>query len=364
MKKTIAMLLALCMMLGMFAGCGAAEGSAAASDAAETASVESTVVETEAVSEEAAPAEEAEEAPAVEEEPVAIRLGGLKGPTSMGMVKLLDDAENGLTQNTYEFTMAGSADELTPKLLQGELDILAVPANLGSILYNNSNGQVQMLAINTLGVIYVVEKGGNTISSIEDLKGKTIYATGKGSTPEYALSYLLSQHGMDIETDVTVEFKSEPTEVVAAMATEETAVAMLPQPFVTVAQSQVENLSVVLDLTEEWDKLDNDSMFITAGLIVRREFAEKYPQQLAAFLAEYEASTLYANENVAETAVLVEKYDIVKAAVAEKAIPYCNIVCITGEEMKTAAQGYLQTLMDQNPQAVGGNLPGDDFYYE
>lgn len=367
MKKTISMLLALTLMLGMFVGCADTGSSAAVvSGADETAT--STSVEQSAPAEDEVPAEAPAEAsvPAEEtvaEEPTTIRLGGLKGPTSIGMVKLLSDAEQGLTQNTYEFTMAGAADELTPKLLQGELDILAVPANLGSILYNNSEGKVQMLAINTLGVIYIVEKGGATITSIEDLKGKTIYATGKGSTPEYALSYLLSQHGMDIEKDVTVDFKSEPTEVVAAMANDETAVAMLPQPFVTVAQTQIENLSIVLDLTEEWEKLDNGSMFITAGLIVRKEFAEKYPQQLAAFLEEYEASTAYANENVADAAQLVEKYDIVKAAIAEKAIPYCNIVCITGEEMQTAASGYLGTLMDQNPQAVGGKLPGDDFYY-
>ena len=357
MKKFLAMLLTISMVLVMFVGCANTEGSVAVISGAD-----------ETASEAPASAPEASAVSAVEEtaaeEPTTIRLGGLKGPTSMGMVKLLDDAEQGLTENTYEFTMAGSADELTPKLLQGELDILAVPANLGAILYNNSQGQVQMLAINTLGVIYVVEKGGNTISSIEDLKGKTIYATGKGSTPEYALSYLLSQHGLDIETDVTVDFKSEPTEVVAAMAADETAVAMLPQPFVTVAQGQIENLSVVLDLTKEWENLDNGSMFITAGLIVRKEFAEKYPQQLAAFLAEYQASTEYVTSNVTEAAQLVEKYDIVKAAIAEKAIPYCNIVCITGEEMKTATSGYLQTLMDQNPKSVGGALPGDDFYYE
>lgn len=356
MKKTISMLLALSLMLGMFIGCANTEGSAAVVSGADTTAA-STSAEQSVPAEASAPAEE------TAEEPTTIRLGGLKGPTSIGMVKLLNDAEQGLTQNTYEFTMAGAADELTPKLLQGELDILAVPANLGSILYNNSEGKVQMLAINTLGVIYIVEKGSTTITSIEDLKGKTIYATGKGSTPEYALSYLLSQHGMDIEKDVTMDFKSEPTEVVAAMANDETAIAMLPQPFVTVAQNQIENLSVVLSLTEEWEKLGGGSMFITAGLIVRKEFAEKYPQQLAAFLEEYEASTAYANENVADAAQLVEKYDIVKAAIAEKAIPYCNIVCITGEEMKTAASGYLETLMDQNPQAVGGKLPGDDFYY-
>lgn len=296
------------------------------------------------------------------EEKAAIRLGGLKGPTSMGMVKLLDDAEKGLAKNTYEFTMAGSADELTPKILKGELDILAVPANLGAILYKNSGGAVQMLAVNTLGVIYIVEKGGETVNALEDLRGKTVYATGKGSTPEYALTYLLSQHGMDINADVTVEWKSEPTEVVARMAAEDSAVAMLPQPFVTVAAGQLENLRVAVDLTKEWEALDNGSQFVTAGLIIRKEFAEANPEAVKTFLEEYAASTAYANESTAEAAALVEKYDIVKAAVAEKAIPFCNIVCIAGEEMKQMVNGYFEVLFAQNPKAVGGELPGDDFY--
>lgn len=296
------------------------------------------------------------------EEKTAIRLGGLKGPTSMGMVKLLDDAENGLTKNAYEFIMAGSADELTPKILKGELDILAVPANLGAILSKNSGGAVQMLAVNTLGVIYIVEKGGETVQTIEDLRGKTVYATGKGSTPEYALTYLLSQHGLDISTDVTVEWKSEPTEVVAQMATEEASVAMLPQPFVTVAAGQLENLRIALDLTKEWEALDNGSQFVTAGLIIRKEFAEANPDAVKTFLEEYAASTAYANEAPAEVAQLIEKYGIVKAAVAEKAIPYCNIVCIAGEDMKQMVSGYFEVLFAQNPKAVGGELPGDDFY--
>lgn len=366
MKKTISILLIIAALMTMFAACGGTESAAPALESVVSApAVEETAPE--AAPEVPAEAEEASAAtetePEVSEEPTTIRLGGLKGPTSIGMVKLLDDADNGLTENTYEYTMAAAADELTPKLLQGEIDIIAVPANVGSVLYNKSEGNVNMLAINTLGVVYVVEKGGNTVTSIEDLKGKTIYATGKGTTPELVLTYLLSQHGLDINTDVTMEFKSEPTEVVAAMQNEETAVAMLPQPFVTVAQTQLEDLTVALDLTEEWAKLDNGSMCITAGLIVRKEFAEKYPQQLAAFLEEYSASTQWVNENVEDAAVLVEKYDIVKAAIAQKAIPYCNIVCITGEEMKTATAGYLEILMEQNPQTVGGTLPGDDFYY-
>lgn len=304
-----------------------------------------------------------EATPAPEKEQVTLRLGGLKGATSIGMVKLLDDAENGRTKVNYEYTMAAAADELSPLMIQGKMDVLAVPANLGSILYNKTEGKVQFAAVNTLGVVYIVEKGGETIQSVADLKGKTIYATGKGTTPEYALRYLLSMHGLNMDTDVTMEWKSEPTETVMAMKAQENAVAMIPQPFVTVAQGQVEGLRVALDLTKEWEALDNGSMFITAGLIVRKEFAEQNPEVFKTFLEEYKASTEYVNQNPAEAAVLVEKYGIVKAPVAEKAIPYCNITYIDGAQMKTGLTGYLTVLYDMNPTSVGGKLPGDDFYY-
>ena len=334
MKKILALLLALTLTAALCAGCGSTSEETTTDDTAAT-----------------------------QEEDVTIRLGGLKGPTSMGMVKLLADNDAGTTTNSYEFTMAGSADELTPKLLQGELDILAVPVNLGSVLYNNSEGSVQLLAVNTLGVIYLVEKGGQTVTDWASLKGQTIYATGKGSTPEYALNYLLEKNGLDPAADVTIEWTSEPAEIVAQMAAQDHVIALMPQPFVTVAQSKFSDLTVALDLTAEWDKLDNGSQLITAGLVVRKEFAEAHPQAVADFLKEYAASTAYVNENVTEAAQLVEQYDIVEAAVAEKAIPACNIVCITGQEMMTSVQGYLQVLFDQNPQAVGGSLPGDDFYY-
>ena len=293
---------------------------------------------------------------ALADEPV--RVAALKGPTAMGLVQLFEThAED------YDVLIAGAADEVTPKLIQGQIDIAAVPVNLGSVLYNRTEGQVQLIAINTLGVLYVVEKGGETVSSLEDLKGKTIYATGKGSTPEYALTYLLAQHGIDIASDVTMEWKSEPTEVVALMAQSENAVAMLPQPYVTVAGAQVEGLRVALNLTEEWDKLDNGSRLITAGIIVRKEFAEEHPDKVAAFLEQFAQSAAFANENVAEAAALVEKYIGVKAPVAQKALPACNIVCIAGEDAAAILPGYLQTLYDLNPAAVGGALPGEDFYW-
>ena len=362
MKKLFMILLTALLVLALFTGCGTGNTPAAA-PAAEKAEEPAAVEAAETPAEVPADESASEETPEESAEPVTIRLGGLKGPTSIGLVKLLDDAAAGLTANNYEFTMAAAADELTPKLLKGELDVLAVPANLASILYNRSEGGVKMIAVNTLGVIYIVEKGGETINSLEDLRGKTIYATGKGTTPEYALTYLLAQSGLDIEKDVTMEWKSEPTEVVATISTMDSAVAMLPQPFVTVAGTQVESLRTALDLTKEWENLDNGSSFITAGLVVRSEFAEENPEALRVFLEEYKASTDYVNENTAEASVLVEQFDIVKAKIAEKAIPYCNIVCIPGEAMKTMLSGYLQVLFEQNPASVGGALPGEDFYW-
>lgn len=236
-------------------------------------------------------------------EKTTIRIGGLKGPTSIGMVKLMEDDETNSTANDYDFTVAGSADELTPLLIRGELDMAAIPANLASVLYNRTEGAIQILAVNTLGVLYIVETG-NSVQSLADLKGKTIYATGKGSTPEYTLLYLLEKAGLDPEKDVTVEFKSEPTEVVALLKAQPEAVAMLPQPYVTAAQAQVEGLRIAVDLNEAWEAAETGSKLLTGTIVVRREFAEANPEAIEAFVTEYRASTEFANENVSEAAQL------------------------------------------------------------
>ncbi|MCL2120845.1 MAG: ABC transporter substrate-binding protein [Clostridiales bacterium] len=294
--------------------------------------------------------------------PAQIRLGGLKGPTTIGMVKLLEDAKAGETEIDYLFTIAGAADELTPALIRGELDIVAIPANLASVLYNNTGGAVQLLAVNTLGVTYIVDTG-EEIASFADLKGKTVYCTGKGAVPEFALRYLLKENGVDPDSDLTLEWKSEPPEVVAILA-QSGGVAMLPQPYVTVAQNALPGLRIALDMTTEWNALDNGSMLITGVLAVNRDFAQTHPDPIQKFLEEYKASTEFVNANASEAAVMVEAYDIVKAPIAEIAIPYCNIVYLDGEEMEKAVSGYLEVLYTQNPKSVGETLPGDDFYYK
>jgi len=295
--------------------------------------------------------------------PASYSIAALKGPTAMGLVKLMKDSESGeTTGNEYTFTLAGSADEVTPALIKGELDMACVPANLAAVLYNKTEGAVEVLAVNTLGVLYIVENG-ESVQSIADLKGQTIVAAGKGSTPEYALRYLLSENGIDPDNDVTIDWKSEHSECVAALASGQATIALLPQPFVTVAQSKIEGLRMALDLTKEWDTLDNGSSLITGVIVARREVVEENPTAVNEFLKEYAASVDYVNANTADAAALIGEYGIVDAAVAEKALPYCNIVCLTGEEMQQKLSGYLQVLADANADSVGGAMPEADFYY-
>ena len=292
-----------------------------------------------------------------------IKLGGLKGPTSIGLVKLIDDANKGSLAYSVDFDMETAPDVMAPKLLNGEVDIAALPVNMGSVLFNNSDGKVTMLDISTLGILYILEKGDQSIKSVEDLKGKTIIAHGQGATPEYSLSYILSGHGLDINTDVTMDWKSSADEVLAAVENVDNAVVMLPQPFVTVAQTKVQNLNTVLDLTKEWDALGTGGKLITAGLFVRNDFLESNKELVDEFIANYTDSVKWINENVEEASKLVEANDIIKAPIAAKAIPYCNLVSITGDEMKSATEDYLMTLFNLNPKSVGGALPGEEFYY-
>lgn len=287
-----------------------------------------------------------------------LRVGALKGPTAMGMIRMIsDDGVNG-------YTLAGSADELTPALVKGGLDIACVPANLAAVLYNRTEGGIVTLAVNTLGVLYIVENGGETVQSMADLKDRTVAAAGKGSTPEFGLRYLLEQNGLDPDKDVTLDWKSEHAECVAALAAGTANIALLPQPFVTAAQAKLEKLRVALDLTAEWDALDSGSAMITGVVVARRDFVESNPEAVNAFLEDYAASVKWVNANPAAAAELIAANGIIEsAAIAEKALPHCNIVCLTGREMYEKLSGYLRVLADAALESVGGALPGDDFYY-
>ncbi len=296
-----------------------------------------------------------------QEEVSTVRVGAMTGPTGIGMVKMMADYKD---NDAYSFTVKTAADQLTPMLLQGELDAAAVPANLAAVLYNRSEGKIRVAAINTLGVLSILERG-ESIASLADLRGKTVYmlSTAKGSVPEYTLRYLLTQNGVDPDKDVTFIWKSQE-EILAHLKSEDGmgGITLLPQPAATAATVQVPGLRKAVDLGEAWDALDTSAQSVTGVLVVRADFAEKNPKAYAKLLEDYGESIKYVKANVDEAAPLVEEYVGIKAPIAKKAIPSCSLTYIDGNEMKEVLSGYLTVLYEQDNKAVGGKLPDDAFY--
>ena len=289
-----------------------------------------------------------------------VRIAAMRGPTAMGLCGLMREAENGpVNRISYEFTLEGSPDAVVPLVVRGDVDIAAIPANLASVLYNRTGGMIEALAINTLGVLYIAERG-DSVHSIEDLRGRTIYSAGKGATPEYALLYVLSSNGLEVGKDVFIEWKSEHAECVAALRSDKGGVAMLPQPFASTAVLSDPSIRIALDLNQLWYDVAGLGL-ITGVTIVNREFAENNPEAIVSFLADYRDSVDFVNEDSSAPAV-VASFGIVPEKAAEAAIPYCNIVMIDGAEMKDSLSFYLSVLESQNPQAVGGSAPLEDFY--
>lgn len=368
MRKALSVFMACVMTAAALAGCSSPDRETAAET---VTAAQSTMEETPSRGEDAGGGQEEadtgeETSQEASKESQVLRVGSLKGPTTMGLVSLMDKASKGEAMGAYDFTMVTAADELVGKMVSGSLDIALVPANMASILYQKTNQGIQVLNINTLGVLYVVA-ADDSIKSIPDLKGKTVYMTGKGTTPDYVFQYLLDAGGLK-EGDVTVEYKSEAAEVAAILKEQPDAIGLLPQPFVTAAMAQNENLKMVMDLTEQWDGLqvEDGGKLVTGVTVCRREVLEdsQMAQAVKVFMEEHMESADFANAHVEDAARLVAEAGIIeKAPVAQKAIPYCSIVCVDGEEMKGMLSGYLKVLYGQDPSSVGGQLPDDGFYY-
>ena len=367
MKKVISLLLSMSLLLSACGAQGTNSGeTTTAPSSSVTESRESTADTAEQTKEQPAEAQTTEGQPA---ERTKVNFGVLAGPTGMGAAKLWDDSKNGKSTNDYTMTLFGAPTDVAPKLISKELDIAAVPTNLAAVLYQKTNGGVQLLALNTLGVLYLLTAEGESIHSIEDLKGKTVYSSGQAAVPEYVFNYILDAYGL--KEEVTVIYEAEHDAVVAALAAGKAQIAVLPEPKVTAALTQVKGLSLSLDLTKEWEsavakKGDGDCLLSMGCVVVRKAFAEEHPEAVAAFLKEYEASVNFMKDpaNMDAAAALCEACGIIpKAAVAKKALPNCNLCLIAGTDMKTQIAPFYEILFGFNPAAVGGKLPDDAFYY-
>ncbi len=300
----------------------------------------------------------------IPQEKATINIATLKGPTGMGISKLADDARQGKAKNKYNITLISAPEDIVSMVSSGKADMAMCPINLASALYNKTNKNVNLLAINTLGVLYILENG-NSINNIKDLKGKTIYATGQGATPEYILKYLLEKNGLEVGKDVKIEFKSEHSELATLAASGDVSVCMLPEPNVTVVTAQNKDVRVAIDLTKEWEKINGEENPLAQGcIIINKDFLKKNGNAVKSFMQEYEKSVEYVNKNKSDAAKLIVEQGILPSEpIAEKAIPTSNIVFIKGKDMQRIANANLKMLFDSNPQSIGKALPDDDFYY-
>ena len=301
----------------------------------------------------------------VEVQKEVMKIAALKGPTGMGMVKLMEDDDLEASAIDYDISLLESPDDIVGKIISKEVDIAAVPTNLALTLYNKTEGEIQILAVNTLGVVYVLENG-QEVNSIADLKGKTMAASGKGATPDFVMQYLLKQNGMEQDKDVMVDFSLQHADLAAAMAQGDVKLGMLPQPHVTTAMMKNPDLRIALDITKEYKDASGTDFDLPMGcIIVQKDFAESNKELVEKFMGEYKTSVDFVNNQSPEASKLMEKFKILpSAAVAEKAIPYSNIVYIEAGDAKESLEAYYQILFDFEPMSIGGKMADDGFYYQ
>lgn len=289
---------------------------------------------------------------------VTVNIGVLKGPTGMSAAWLMDQNDQKLSANEYNFTVAGTPDAITGQLINGDMDIAALPTNAISALYNKTEGKISVLGVNALGVLYILENG-NSINSVSDLAGKTVLASGKGSTAEYVLNYILEKNGVIAE----IVWAAEHSEAATLALKGDYDIVMLPEPFVTNVTAKSDAFRVALDLTEEWEALGNGELTM-GGIAVRTAFIEEHPDAVKAFVDEYGKSVAFTNSQPEDAAKLIAKYEIAAEEVAKNAIPRCNIVWLHGKDYKAVLENFLGVVYDANPAGIGGKMPGNDFYLD
>lgn len=304
-----------------------------------------------------------EKAPAYDAEK-EISVMVLNGTTGFGAAKLIDDSKNGTAALNYKFSVESDASAVNAALINGSVDIAALPTNAAAVVYNKTQGGVKVAAVNTLGVLYVVENG-DTVKSFSDLKGKTLYVPGQGSNPEYITAYLCEKNGLKVGEDITLDFTyNAPADLRTAVASGKVELAVLPEPMVTIAKSANDKLNTALDLTAEWDKVAQKDSLMQGCIVVSKKFAEENPNELNKFLEEYSASVTFVNENPKEASEMIAEHGIFeKAAVAQKAIPGCNLCYISGDSMKKSLSTFFNIMFDADSKSVGGAVPSDDIYY-
>lgn len=296
-------------------------------------------------------------------QPQTVKIATLGGPTGMGMAQMMTDGVDLGEGVDAEFEVVGAPDQVTASIINKEVQIAALPTNMAAVLYNKTEGQVVLGAVNTLGVLYIMADESEGITTMADLKGKTIAASGQGATPEYVLNYLLQENGLTPGTDITINYVAEHSEVVTQLAAGTATIALLPEPFVTTIQSKKPSIKIGVDINQAWADA-NDGLELPMGcIVVDQEWAAANPTIVANFMDAYQVSVDAINDDPIKGSENVVAVGILKdAALAEKAIPSSNIVFIPAADAKTALNEYFTILAGFEPKSIGGEVPGEDFY--
>ncbi|MEN8906284.1 MAG: MqnA/MqnD/SBP family protein [Clostridiales bacterium] len=293
-----------------------------------------------------------------------MKIGTLKGPTGMGMSYMMEKDEKGESKLDYSFNIVGAPDQLTSDIINNKIDVAAVPTNLAAILYTKTKGNIQLLGVNTLGVLYLIENG-NTIKNISDLKEKSVISSGKGAAPEYIFQYLIEKNGLDINNDVNIEYLTEHSEVAASIVSGKNKLAIIPEPFVTTVLSKNKDLRIALNFTEEWSKATSESELPMGVIIVSKKFADENSDSINTFMNEYTESVDFVNNNHNKASEFIKKFDILQDSnLASKAISNSSITFIESKESKDDILKFYEILNDLNPKTIGGSIPDDKFFYE
>lgn len=308
-------------------------------------------------------AREGSEATAALAEPLQLTVAGLKGPSSIGMLRMIESEPVFGEDVETEYQIVDEPQLMIARIMSGEADIAAVPINLAAVLYNKG-APYRLGAVTGDGLLHIVSSRED-IGSVEDLKGKRIYCIAQGSTPEFVLRYVLEKSGIDPDTEVELDFSFDHVAIAPQLIAGKVDLAVLPEPFVSIVASKNPAVQPVIDLQQVWAELSGtgDTYPITATL-VRNSLYREHPEALKAFFAAYRESIDWANANPAEAGGLAGKYMEMPAPIIAKAMPRLNLRYQSPREARSRVEELYQVFHGFAPASVGGTIPGDEFYGE
>lgn len=289
-------------------------------------------------------------------------VASISGPAALGFVKAMEPGINPQVRlgDTVQYTFEADEEAMYAQLLEGKADMAVVPAETAAKLYREGAGY-QLAAVNTGGYLYLLS-ADESINAVSDLRGKAVTIVGEGSAADVVFRHLLTQAGIDPDNDLTLTY-AESAETAMENVTN-SGLILLSEPWVTDLLDENNDFSIALDIREEWMRANGEGVPLTC-LIVKKEIPVDRAEEWDLFVADYQDSIEWINNNPAETAELLDKHEIgITKEQAEGVISRSNLEYLDATKAKSAVEKYLNLFLEANPDAIGGSMPDTEFYLE